>query len=129
MRLDGVAKEVRGGEAWFLGATRLYERLLQLMFALVPSAAIAYLYFYQFPDLCETHHGFHELVIGLAILVGCFVSYVTWRCYLSSGEPFLRWLTLGFLGFTIIYAPHGFFTLWPRSNCGCSSSMVPLLAW
>lgn len=132
MRLDGVAKEVRGGEAWFLGATRLYERLLQLMFALVPSAAIAYLYFYQFPDLCETHHGFHEMVIGLAILVGCFVSYVTWRCYLSSGEPFLRWLTLGFLGFTIIYAPHGFFTplaeeqLWLFIIHGPASRLVML---
>lgn len=132
MRLDGVAKEGRGSEAWFLGATRLYERLLQLLFALVPSAAIAYLYFYQFPDLCETHHGFHELAIGLAILVGGFVSYVTWRCYLSSGEPFLRWLTLGFLGFTLIYAPHGFLTplaeeqLWLFIIYGPASRLVML---
>ncbi|MFP3624890.1 GGDEF domain-containing protein, partial [Burkholderia sp. SIMBA_051] len=31
-------------------------------------------------------------------------------CYRSSGEPLLRWLTLGFLGFAMIYALHGLFT-------------------
>jgi diguanylate cyclase (GGDEF)-like protein len=35
---------------------------------------------------------------------------VTWRCYKSSGEPLLRWMTLGFLGFVLIYALHGAFT-------------------
>ena len=28
-----------------------------------------------------------------------FITYVTWRCYLTTGEPFLRWLTLSFLAF------------------------------
>jgi diguanylate cyclase (GGDEF)-like protein len=35
---------------------------------------------------------------------------VTWSCYKSSGDPLLRWLTLGFLGFVLIYALHGAFT-------------------
>lgn len=93
-----------------IGVTRIYERLLQLLFALVPSVAIIYLYWYQLPELCETHHGVHELAIAAATVVGAFVSYVTWRCYLYSGEAFLRWLTLGFLGFTLIYVPHGLLT-------------------
>ena len=110
MRRTEAAAEDWGNEGRLLGATRFYERLLQLMFALVPTIAIAYLHVYQFPDLCETHHGLHEVAIGVAMLVGGFVSYVTWRCYLSSGEPFLRWLALGFLGFTLVYAPHGLLT-------------------
>lgn len=38
------------------------------------------------------------------------MSYVTWRCYASSGEPVLRWLTLAFVGFTLVYLPHGVLT-------------------
>ena len=48
--------------------------------------------------------------ITAATLAGLFVTYVTWRCYQSSGDPLLRWMTLGFLGFVLIYALHGAFT-------------------
>lgn len=87
-----------------------YVQLLVIGYALVPSVAIAYLYFFQNPALHFENHSFHELAIGIATLCSAFVTYVTWRCYSHSGEPFLRWLTLGFLGFTLIYAPHGIFT-------------------
>ncbi len=50
------------------------------------------------------------MAIAAATLEGLFVTYVCWRCYRSSGEPLLRWLTLGFLGFSLIYAWHGVFT-------------------
>ena len=30
--------------------------------------------------------------------------------------PNLRWLTLGFLGFTLVYAPHGAFTAYSHHN-------------
>ncbi len=45
-----------------------------------------------------------------------FVTYVCWRCYHLSGEPLLRWLTLGFLGFSLIYALHGAFTCMAHHN-------------
>jgi diguanylate cyclase (GGDEF)-like protein len=90
--------------------TQAYASLLLVAFALMPAQLIAYLYFYQDPALKFEDHLFHEFAIAVASLEGLFVTYVTWRCYRSSGEPLLRWLTLGFLGFVLIYALHGIFT-------------------
>lgn len=90
--------------------TRAYVATLTVGFALVPSIAIVYLQLFQDPGLRFEHHAFHELAIGVAIVLSAFVSWVTWRCYESSGEAFLRWVTLGLVAFTVIYAPHGFLT-------------------
>ncbi|MBN3817374.1 GGDEF domain-containing protein [Paraburkholderia sp. Se-20369] len=90
--------------------TRWYTKLLLAGFALVPLYLIAYLYFFQDPALKFENHAFHELAIAVATAEGGFVTYVCWRCYRLSGEPLLRWLTLGFLGFSLVYALHGAFT-------------------
>ncbi|AOJ10689.1 GGDEF domain-containing protein [Burkholderia mayonis] len=89
---------------------RIYTACLLIGFALVPAFLIAYLGVFIDPHLTFENHQFHELAIAAATLEGFFVTYVTWRCYLSSGEPLLRWLTLGFLGFALIYSLHGAFT-------------------
>ena len=96
--------------------TRLYALGLIAFFALLPSALIFYIDQFQDPKLIFMDHGFHVVAIAVATLEGLFVSYVSWRCYRSSGEPFLRWVTLGFLGFTLVYAPHGFFTPLAHTN-------------
>lgn len=44
------------------------------------------------------------------------MSYVSWRSYEASGEIFLRWLTVGLLAFTVIYAPHGLLTRMAHQN-------------
>jgi two-component system, cell cycle response regulator len=93
-----------------------YARLVLTGLSLLPSFAIAYLYLFQSQTLVFEHHAFHELAIGFSILIGGFASYITWRCYRYSGEPFLRWLALGFLGFTIVYTPHGAFTSYAHEN-------------
>jgi hypothetical protein len=90
--------------------TTVYARLLLAGFALVPAYLIAYLYFFQDSALTFENHAFHEIAITAATLEGLFVTYVTWCCYRSSGEPLLRWMTLGFLGFVLVYALHGAFT-------------------
>ena len=90
--------------------TKVYSGLLLIGFALIPAYLIAYLAFFQDPSLKFENHAFHEIAIAAATFEGLFVTYVTWRCYLSSGEPLLRWLTLGFLGFVLVYALHGAFT-------------------
>src|SRR6202051_665907 len=90
--------------------TQAYAGFLLIAFALLPAQLIAYLYFFQDPTLKFEDHLFHEIAIAVATLEGLFVTYVTWRCYKSSGEPLLRWLTLGFLGFVLIYALHGALT-------------------
>jgi len=89
---------------------KVYACLLLAGFALVPAYLIGYLYFFQDPTLLFENHLFHIFAITAATLAGLFVTYVTWRCYQSSGEPLLRWMTLGFLGFVVIYALHGAFT-------------------
>lgn len=96
--------------------TEAYARLLLVGFALMPAGLIAYLYFLQDPALKFEHHAFHIVAIAVATLAGGFVTYVSWRCYRESGEPLLRWMTLGFLGFTLIYVLHGVFTGYAHDN-------------
>lgn len=84
--------------------------LILILVGLAPAFAIAYLYFFQDPALRFEDHGFHEVAIGISLLQSGFIAYVTYRCYLHSKELSLRWLTLGFLGFTVIYGLHGVFT-------------------
>lgn len=89
---------------------RVYRGALELLFALLPSFAILYLHLFATDAAPLKSLLIHELAILLSILIGAFVAYITWRCYLVSGEPFLRWLALGFLGFTLVYLPHGLLT-------------------
>ncbi|MFW0754956.1 GGDEF domain-containing protein [Pseudomonas sp. H11T01] len=89
---------------------KVYASLLLAGFAFVPAYLIGYLFFFQDPTLVFENHAFHIIAITAATLEGSFVTYVTWRCYQSSGDPLLRWMTLGFLGFVLIYALHGAFT-------------------
>ncbi|HLP97303.1 MAG TPA: GGDEF domain-containing protein [Sideroxyarcus sp.] len=105
MSTDGIEDRSR-----VLLATRTYEYLLKACGAMLPMLGIWYLVTYQSPVLCAVEHPFHVVAVSASILTACFVTYVTWRCYLYSGEVFLRWVTLGFLGFAVIYAPHGIFT-------------------
>jgi two-component system, cell cycle response regulator len=90
--------------------THWYANFLLTAFALLPAYLIVYLYYFQDPRLVFESHVFHEFAIAAATLEGAFVSYVTWQCYRLSGEPILRWMTLGFTGFVLIYALHGAFT-------------------
>ena len=91
-------------------ATRSFEWLLRIGFALMPLIPILYLHFWHEDAPRFISFGFHELSIAIASVLSGFVAYVTWRCYQSSGEPFLRWVALGLLGFTLIYLPHGALT-------------------
>ncbi|MGN6807158.1 MAG: GGDEF domain-containing protein [Trinickia sp.] len=106
----GLTKERDAPEQIVRGVTRWYAGFLVIAFALLPAYLIAYLHFFQDPRLLFEDHSFHEIAIALATLEGIFVCYVTWQCYRRSGDPILRWLTLGFAGFVIVYAPHGAFT-------------------
>ncbi|WP_321948089.1 GGDEF domain-containing protein [Paraburkholderia sp. J10-1] len=100
----------REQQAMIRCVTKVYARFLLVGFALMPAYLIAYLFFFQDPGIKFEDHLFHEIAIAAATLEGLFVAYVTWQCYRSSGEPLLRWLTLGFLGFVLVYALHGAFT-------------------
>ncbi|MGF6960989.1 GGDEF domain-containing protein [Paraburkholderia youngii] len=96
--------------------TRSYAQLVLVAFALVPAYLIGYLYFFQDPGLKFENYPFHEIAIIGATFVGLFVTYLAWQCYRSSGEPLLRWMTLGFLGSVLICALHGAFTRSAHQN-------------
>ena len=93
-----------------VSVTRAFQVLVRVALALLPMVAIVYLQVFQDQRLGFRSHGFHELAIAISTLLSGFITYVTWKCYRSSGEVFLRWLVLGLLGFTMLYAPHGLFT-------------------
>lgn len=95
---------------WIFSLTRFYERFLIVLVALLPMVAILYIYLLQDQSILAVEHHLHEIGIVVATLLSSFVGYVTWRCYLYSGEPLLRWLSLSLLGFTLIYSLHGAFT-------------------
>ena len=96
---------------------RVYQAIQLVAVALSPSFAIWYLAsFSALPPPLFEDHLFHEMAIALATLIGGFVSYVSWRSYQASGEVFLRWLTVGLLAFTLIYAPHGLLTRTAHHN-------------
>ncbi len=106
-----------GGSAWAIQlVTETYARLLLVGFALVPASLIGYLFCFQDPTLKFENHTFHVIAIAAASMEGLFVAYVTWLCYRFRGEPLLRWMTLGFLGFTLVYALHGVFTSAAHDN-------------
>ncbi len=87
-----------------------YIRFLLTIMAVMPALLILYIDSEITPDDKYVAHTFHVIAITLAVAASAFLSYITWRCYVASGEVLLKWLVYGFLGFTIIYAPHGFLT-------------------
>lgn len=93
-----------------LRLTRLFAQATRVGFALFPAIVIAYLHSFGNPSLTYVGHAFHEAAMLVAVTLSAFVSLVTWRCYRTSGEPFLHWLAQGLTGFTVVYLPHGALT-------------------
>jgi len=89
---------------------KTYGNLILLLLGLAPSVIIVYLYFFQANHHYFEHHLVHELAISISILQSAFITYVTYRCFGKTREEFLLYLTLAFLGFTVIYSMHGVFT-------------------
>jgi len=84
-----------------------YKYLVLLLAVLLPTAGIAYLQSFGDPQLKATSIHFHETAITLALLISAFVTWVAYQNYKKSGEQFLRFVTLAFLSFVMLYAPHG----------------------
>ncbi|HLO77277.1 MAG TPA: hypothetical protein VK196_12555, partial [Magnetospirillum sp.] len=102
---------VRQGEnKALLRLTALYKGGLEVGLVLLPLALVLYLRHYQSPALVFHDHLFHEFAVGIAIALSLFAAWVSFRCFLASGEPCLRYITLAFVGFAVVYAPHGILT-------------------
>lgn len=101
-----------------LRAAHVYEQVIFLVFVFFPALPIAYLALLQTSTKPLVAHRFHEFAIAIAIAQSILIAFVTWRCYLQSGERFLYWLSLGLISFTLFYAPHGVFTGAAHDNLG-----------
>lgn len=99
-----------------LRLTALYKGALEVGFALAPLLLVAYLYFFQSPPLVFHDHLIHEIAIALSVLLSLFAGWVAWRCFRASGEPALRYVVLAFVGFALVYAPHGALTHMDEQN-------------
>lgn len=84
-----------------------YKYLVLLMAVFLPTAGIAYLQLFGDPQLKADSVHFHEAAITFALLISAFVTWVAYQNYKQSGEQFLRFVTLAFLSFVLLYAPHG----------------------
>jgi PAS domain S-box-containing protein len=85
-------------------------QLLQLTVFTLPALPLLYLQYWQNPTLRLVNYGFHEGVFFLAVFEGAGISYVSWLCYMRSGNVMLRRMTQAFIGFTVVYSLHGIFT-------------------
>lgn len=51
------------------------------------------------------------MAVAAAIVWSGSIAYVAYKCYLTTNETFLRYMTLAFLGESIIYSFHGLLTI------------------
>lgn len=93
-----------------------YSRFIIFLLAFIPLSLILFIDYETSAQDVFMAHDFHVVAIGISTLFSAFLTYITWRCYRATGEELLRWFVYGFLGFTIVYAPHGFLTHYSMDN-------------
>lgn len=102
--------QLQNNENGLAGLAKIYQYLSLVAAASLPIIAAAYLIAVVDPSLKFKAAAMHEFAIVIATVLSLFITAVAFQNYKASGEPFLRFITLGFLGFTLIYAPHGVLT-------------------
>lgn len=87
----------------------IFKLLTTCWLTLFPLTGILYLVYFQTPERFPLL-GFHKVAILFAELLSAFIAYVAYRSFKNSRSDFLRYITLGYLGFTLIYSFHGLLT-------------------
>ncbi|HEY0006071.1 MAG TPA: hypothetical protein VGB17_14930 [Pyrinomonadaceae bacterium] len=100
-----ISKEMLLGSS-----AKVYKYLVLLLAAALPTGAIFYLLMFGNPQLKAHALGFHEIAISFATLTSAFIAWIAYQNYKTSGEHYLRFVSLAFLSFVLIYAPHGILT-------------------
>jgi len=93
-----------------------YQRLVLAIGLLLPALGIGFLM--KTTDLTQrlALHTFHEVAITAAVLMSGFIFLVAYKSYQKDNNPFVRFVALAYLGFTIVYAPHGALTYMADHN-------------
>jgi signal transduction histidine kinase len=89
---------------------QVYQRLVVVGGLLLPAAGIGFLIITTDAVRRLPQHGFHEFAITIAVLLSAFVALVAYESYRRDGSEFVRFVALAYLGFTIVYTPHGALT-------------------
>jgi len=87
-----------------------YKRAVLAGAMALPILGAAYLWFLVDPQRTFYSALFHEGVTALTVLAAAVLAAAAYRNYHRSGDPFLRHVCLGFLGFIFVYTPHGLLT-------------------
>src|SRR5919201_1022703 len=89
---------------------QIFKRLVLLGAALLPALATSFLALTSDPLRVFPLYAFHEVAVSVAVLLSLFVAYVAHQSYKKAQYSFLHFVALAYLGFAIVYAPHGALT-------------------
>ena len=87
--------------------TSVYKRLVLSLAAFLPLMGICVFSLTSNPAEKFHYYSFHEVAISIAIILSIFVSYVAYRSYEKDRNQLFYFIALAYLGFAIVYAPHG----------------------
>ena len=107
-------EQIQSGASQLAAAS--YTKLLVILMAFVPVLLVVYIDSVATTAQIFVAHTFHLVTVLFAVTISLFICYITWRCYVATGEVLLKWLAYGFLGFTVVYLPHGLLTFHEAEN-------------
>ncbi len=82
---------------------------------LFPLTGIFYLIYIDSPEKFPMFT-FHEIAILFAELLSAFIAYAAYLSFKNSRSDFLRYASLGYIGFVTIYSFHGILTFHSSQN-------------
>lgn|GEM_PF-2297840 len=87
---------------------RFFKILILAQALLMSGIIIAYLSYFGFGTTRFESEIIHGLMILVSTGISFFIAYIAFLNYQKTGEVFLRYISLGFFAFFILYFPHSF---------------------
>lgn len=93
-----------------MGLSPWYKRTVMLLLMLLPAVGTGFLILVTDPARLFPFGVTHQIMILTAVLLSALLGYAAYRSYRKELDRSLRYITLGYLGFAIVYSFHGLFT-------------------
>jgi hypothetical protein len=87
---------------------RFLKIFILIQTLLIPEALIAYLWYFGFGAMQYESEVIHGIVVLISAGISFFVAYIAFLNYQKTGEAFLRYMSLGFFSFFVLYFPQLF---------------------
>lgn len=88
--------------------TRFLKMIILAQAVFIPFAGIMYLSYFGFGVMSVESMALHGLTILVSTAISLCIASIAYLNYKKTGEVFLRYLSLGFFAFFILYFPHSF---------------------